>query len=61
MEEKKKGRGGARAGAGSKRWGKEKRVRLFCTVTPETLTKLETLKARGYNIGLIIDELVKGL
>ena len=53
-------RGGARKGAGAKpRNGSEKRVRICCTVDPQTARKLATLKVLGVSPGQIIDEAVK--
>lgn len=54
-EEKKKGRGGHREGAGRKRMGAEKRVMMGLSVPPEVKEKLA---AKAREEGISVSELV---
>ena len=60
MEEKKNTRGGARRGAGRKpQTPGEVRATFTCRVSPETKRTIADLRARGVNIGELLDRAVK--
>ena len=58
MGTEKKGRGGARVGAGLPSAGLEKRVTISARVTPETAAKFSECSSRtGMSLGRILDTL----
>lgn len=60
MEEKKNTRGGARKGAGRKPMIRgEVRETFTCRVSPETKATIAELRAKGVNIGELLDRAVK--
>jgi len=53
----KEARGGKRANAGRKPLGDKKRVRICCTISPETKQFLDDAKKEGTSAGKMIDKL----
>lgn len=53
-------RGGARPGSGRKSISQErKRVQITISISPETKARIDTMRAKGIKVGVVLDDLIR--